>query len=141
MSARALRRVNCDLTWNDAFVEQRRRDLGQAFVPHRDCRDNALVFILLDQFEIGGDFLGGKRQRLFNLNPHHLRKFRRIDSRQSKTLRENSRHRQTQHELVLRRNKRHCFIEGLEQAHVPLPVSIAGAEQIPAVRSRRNKNR
>ena len=81
MCRRALRSVNGDLARDDALIEQRRGDFRQSFVPHRNRGNDALGFILLDQLEIGRHFLRRKRKGLLDLNPDHLRKFRRIDSR------------------------------------------------------------
>ena len=62
---------------------------------------NAFGFSLCDHFEIARHFLRRKRQRLFDLNTDHFRKFRRIDCWQTKTLRQDRSDRQAQDDIVL----------------------------------------
>src|SRR5438477_1994545 len=139
--SRALRGVNGDLARDDALIEQRRGDFGQSLVPHRNRRNHTLGFVLLDQFEIGRHFLRRKWERFLDLNPDHLRKFRRIDRRQSKSLRQDNRNRQTQDEIVVGGQERHGFVERLQQTYIPRAVTIARTQKIPAVCGRRDEDR
>src|SRR6202011_5107214 len=82
-----------------------------------------------------------KWKRLLNLNPHHFRKLSRIDSWQSKSLREDSGHRQAQNNVVLGRDQRHDLLERAQKAHVPRAVAIAHPQKIPTVRGRRDEHR
>ena len=105
-----MRGVNCHLPRDVAALQQRRGDFRQLRIPDRDGGNNALSFILLDQFEIGRHFVRRKRKRFLNLNPDHLRKLRWIDSGQPKSLREHGRNGQPEHQVVLRRQQRHGFL-------------------------------
>src|SRR5947207_4711249 len=111
---RALRSVDGDLARDDALIEQRRGDFGQSLVPHRNRRNHTLGFVLFDQFEIGRHFLRRKWKRFLDLDPDHLRKFRRIDRRQSKSLCQDNRDWQTQDEIVVGGQERHGFVERLQ---------------------------
>src|SRR5207249_11696417 len=73
ISAGALRSIHGDLPWNVTPVQQGRSDLGKSIVADCDCRDDAFVFALFDQFEIACNFVGRKRDRKSTrLNSSHV---------------------------------------------------------------------
>ena len=70
---------------------------------------------MLNQFKIGRYFLRRKRERLLNLDPHHFGKLCWIDSWQPESLRQHSRDRKAEHEIVLSLQQRDGFIKRAQE--------------------------
>ena len=77
---------------------------------HRDRGNNALVFRLLDHFEIARHFFGRIGKGLFHLQPYHSAKLRWIDRWQAQTLREDGVDRQRENNVVTGLEQPGCLI-------------------------------
>src|SRR6266567_8378253 len=100
VSAGPLRGINRDLSRNVTALQQGCGNVGKLFVSYRHRGNYTTTLGLLDYLEIGCYFVRRERQRLFDLDPNHLGKFCWIDSRQTKSLREHSRNRQSKQKIV-----------------------------------------